>query len=82
MVVVAASVGRTTADRRMNLAPDAVPPRASRSGYGSSGLISQSDTAEARKETASAASANGAVMSCTSSPPRLGPPTNDIARLP
>ena len=66
----------------MKRAPATSAPRPVASVGGSAGLIRPRKNAEPRKDSASAASANGADSACTSSPPTLGPPTKDSARLP
>ncbi len=65
----------------MNRAPAVTEPFPSSAG-GSAGRIRPRKNAEPRNDSASATTANGAVSTCTSSPPMLGPPTNDSARLP
>src|SRR4051812_8327973 len=82
IVAVAASVERTVGERRIQRAPAETWPRSAFSVGGSSGATRASEYADARYEHASTTSAIGAVSTCTSSPPRLGPPTCDSARLP
>jgi hypothetical protein len=62
--------------------PARTSPCSASSVGGSAGLIEWSESAEARKESESARSAPGAENSCTTRPPRLGPATNENARLP
>jgi hypothetical protein len=81
-VAVAPSAARTTADRAMNRTPTRSCPGPGSAGGGSTGRIRASASAEPRNDTALSSTAPGAVSSATSSPARLCPPTNDIARLP
>jgi hypothetical protein len=75
------SDARTMGERAINRRPAVTPPGRSSAG-GSTGRIPDRKKAEPRKDSASAAIANGAVMNCASSPLADGPPTNDSARLP
>src|SRR2546423_10205104 len=81
-VAVAPSAGHMMRELRMKRRPSRTPPRLSASPTGSSGGIRESIEAETRKENASARSAAGPESSCTSSPPTLGPPRKEKARLP
>ena len=81
MVATAISDPRTMPEPAMNRTPAMTDPWPSSAG-GSAGRIRLRKNAEPRNDSASAAMANGAVSTCTSTPPRLGPPTNDSARLP
>jgi len=65
----------------MNRAPAVTDPSPSLVG-GSAGRIRPRKNAEPTNDSTSAATANGADSSWTSTPPRLGPPANDNARLP
>ena len=62
--------------------PAVTCPCSASSAGGSAGEMRASVKAETTNDTASAATAIGAENTCTSRPPRLGPPTNDSARLP
>ncbi len=57
-------------------------PESSSSVGGSMGSIVPRKSAEATKESVSARRVNGAEISWTRKPPRLGPATNQKARLP
>ncbi len=70
------------ADRAIKRAPATICPRSRADVGGSVGLMRRRQSAEPTKDIASASNATGAVSSCTSHPPMLGPITNDIARLP
>ena len=65
----------------MNRAPAMIDPSPVSAG-GSAGRIRVRKNAEPRNDSTSAMMASGAVNTCTSRPPTLGPPTNDSARLP
>src|SRR5262249_25115209 len=82
IVAVAKSDGRITDECQIHDIPARRWPCSAVSVGGSSGLILLSEKAEIRYEKASASSATGADRACTSTPPRLGPPTNERARLP
>ena len=82
IVATAASEARTIAEPRMNRAPASRPPCSGPDFGGSAVRIRLRNQADPRNDSASAATANGAVSHCTSTPPTLGPPTNDSARLP
>src|SRR5919204_606165 len=77
IVAVASSDARMIDVLAMNRAPAERCPRSASSVGGSTGLIVRRQSAETRKEQASATSATGALKSWTSSPPTLGPPTNE-----
>ena len=82
MTAAEISEARTIGEPRMNRAPADSAPRPPPAAGASAGLIRRRKNAEPRNERASAAIANGALSACTSSPPRLGPPTKENARLP
>src|SRR5438094_8186519 len=82
IVAVASSEARTIGEPRMYLAPTARRPPPSASAGGSTGEMRLRENAETRNETASVTSVTGAESNCTRKPPRLGPPTNESARLP
>src|SRR5262245_54023271 len=82
IVAVAKSDGRITDECQIHDIPARRWPCSAVSVGGSSGLILLSEKAEIRYEKASASSATGADRACTSTPPMLGPPTNERARLP
>ncbi len=75
------SDARTTGERMTQRRPAVTPPFPS-SARGSTGLMRRRKKAEPRNESASVKIANGAVSSWVRMPPRDGPTTNDIARLP
>src|ERR671935_230052 len=77
IVAVASSDARMIDVLAMNRAPAERCPRSASSVGGSTGLIVRRQSAETRKEQASATSATGALKSWTSSPPTLGPPTSE-----
>ncbi len=82
MVATASSEARTIGEPAMNRAPAVTEPFAVLSSAdGSAGRMRRKKKADPRNDTASATMANGAENSCTSSPPMLGPPTNDSALL-
>ena len=80
-VATAISEARTMPEPTMNRAPASTDP-GPRSPGGSAGRIRLRKNAEPRNDSASAPMATGAESRSTSMPPRLGPPTNDMARLP
>ena len=82
IVATDASEARTMPGRAMNRAPAASAPLPPSSVCASAGRMRARKKAEPRNDSASAATANGADSAWTSSPPRLGPATNDTARLP
>src|SRR2546423_7086892 len=82
IVAVASSEARTIGEPRMYRMPAFKCPRSAFSVGGSTGEIDLRASAEATKETASTTSAPGADRAWTSSPPTLGPPTYESARLP
>src|SRR5262245_27740902 len=81
-VDVASSENQIIGVRRMKCHPALRCPRSASSVGGSTGEIRLSANAEATNENESTTSAAGADRICTIRPPRLGPPTNDSARLP
>ena len=81
IVATPISDARTMGDWTVNRSPAVTAPLLSSAG-GSAGRIRRRKNAEPRKDSASAMTANGAVNTCTSMPPMLGPPVNDSARLP
>ena len=82
IVAVAPSAGRTIGEPSTKRRPATTCPFVASSVGGSTGEIRPRKNAEARNEHASTTSVTGAVITCTSTPPTLGPPTNESARLP
>src|SRR5256714_6675705 len=82
IVDVASRLNQIIGVLRMNCQPPFRCPRSAGSVGGSTGEIRLSAKAEATNENASTTMAAGAESTCTINPPRLGPPTNDRARLP
>src|SRR5829696_4149398 len=82
IVAVAPSAARTVGEPKTQRTPATTCPSAASSVGGSTGEIRPRKKAEARNEQASTTSVTGAEISCTSTPPTLGPPTYDSARLP
>src|SRR4029079_9991344 len=82
IVAVASSEPRIVGFRRTYLMPATPVPRAPVSVGGSTGEIEARKPAEKRYETESSSSVTGAFRIWTSTPPRLGPETNENALLP
>src|SRR5690349_21482674 len=82
IVAVESSFARTIGEPQMYLMLAFRWPRPASSTGGSCGWIERIVSAETTNENASTTSASGAENTCTSSPPKLGPATNEKARLP
>src|SRR5689334_3598852 len=82
IVAVESSFARTIGEPQMYWIPAFRWPRPGASVGGSCGWIERIVSADTTNENASTTSATGAEKICTSNPPRLGPATNEKARLP
>src|SRR5437764_15062960 len=82
IVAVASSEARIVGFPNTKRIPATTWPRSASSVGGSSGEIELRKNAEKRNETESTSSAKGAFSAWTRRPPRLGPATNENARLP
>src|SRR6516225_9933980 len=82
IVVVAQSAARKMGECAIKRAPPITAASAGRATGGWVGAMRVKQAAETRNDAASPIRATGADRSCTSNPPRLGPPTNENALVP